>query len=97
MVGLDDDSREMMINGIKLFAERNLPKDQIMKLDKEGEDLSKERIKEMYDPTKLGIHLLLIPTEYGGIGASNFDMYQVCETLAGIDLGVATAVFATFL
>lgn len=97
MAGLDDNSREMMINGIKMFAERNLPKDMLLKHDKEDQYLSKEKIKEMYDPTKLGINLLLIPTEYGGIGASNFDMYQVCETLAGIDLGVATAVFATFL
>ncbi len=96
-MGLDENSREMMINGIKMFAERNLPKDLLLKLDKEDQHLSKEKIKEMYDPTKLGINLLLIPTEYGGIGANNLDMYQVCETLAGIDLGVATAVFATFL
>ncbi len=97
MSGLDENSREMMINSIKMFAERNLPKDMLLKLDKEDRFLPKEKIKEMYDPTKLGINLLLIPTEFGGIGANNFDMYQVCETLAGIDLGVATAVFATFL
>jgi alkylation response protein AidB-like acyl-CoA dehydrogenase len=95
--GLDESSREMIVNGIKMFAERNLPKDELLKLDREDQHLSKEKIKEMYDPTKLGINLLLIPTEFGGIGANNFDMYQVCETLAGIDLGVATAVFATFL
>ncbi len=97
MVGLDENSREMMISGIEMFAERNLPKDLLLKLDKDEEFLSKEKIKEMYDPTKLGINLLLIPTEFGGIGAGSFDMYRVCETLAGIDLGVATAVFATFL
>lgn len=97
MSGLDENSREMMINGIKMFADRNLPRDDLLKLDREDQHLSKEKIKEMYDPTKLGINLLLIPTDYGGIGANNFDMYQVCETLAGIDLGVATAVFATFL
>ncbi len=96
-MGLDENSREMMIQGIKMFAERNLPRDMLLKHDKEDQHLSKEKIKEMYDPTKLGINLLLIPTDYGGIGANNFDMYQVCETLAGIDLGVATAVFATFL
>jgi alkylation response protein AidB-like acyl-CoA dehydrogenase len=97
MAGLDDNSREMMINGIKAFAERNIPEDYLLELDLKGEDISKEKIKEMYDPTKLGVNLLQIPAEYGGIGASNFDMYQVCETLAGIDLGVATSVFATFL
>ncbi len=97
MVGLDDNSREMMINGIKAFAERNLPEDKLLLLDKACEDISKEDIKEMYDPTKLGINLLMIPAEFGGIGAGNFDMYQICTTLASIDLGLATAVFATFL
>jgi alkylation response protein AidB-like acyl-CoA dehydrogenase len=97
MTGLDDDSREMMVNGIRMFAERNMPIEYLLELDKKGEDISKEKIVEMYDPTKLGINLLLIPPEFGGIGASNFDMYQVCETLASIDLGVATSVFATFL
>jgi alkylation response protein AidB-like acyl-CoA dehydrogenase len=87
----------MMINGIKAFAERNIPEDYLLELDKRGEDISKEKIKEMYDPTKLGINLLQIPSDFGGIGASNFDMYQVCEVLASIDLGVATSVFATFL
>ncbi len=96
-MGLDDNSREMMINGIKAFAERNLPEDYLLELDKKGQEIPLEKIREMYDPTKLGINLLMIPTEFGGIGASSFDMYQICETLAGIDLGVATSVFATFL
>ena len=96
-MGLDENSREMMINGIRSFAQRNLPEEYLLDMDKRSEDLPKEKIKEMYDPTKLGINLLMIPPEYGGIGAGTFDMYQVCEALASIDLGVATAVFATFL
>jgi alkylation response protein AidB-like acyl-CoA dehydrogenase len=31
------------------------------------------------------------------MGGATFDFYRVCEALAGIDLGVATSVFATFL
>ncbi|MEA3560022.1 MAG: acyl-CoA dehydrogenase family protein [Candidatus Thermoplasmatota archaeon] len=96
-MGLDENSREMMISGIKAFAERNLPENYLLDLDRKGEEIPREKIKEMYDPTKLGINLLMIPAEFGGIGASSFDMYQICETLAGIDLGVATSVFATFL
>jgi len=96
MTGLDDDMREMLLNGIREYAKRNFPPEFLLKMDKEGE-LPKEMIKEMYDPTKLGIHLLLVPQEFGGMGAGNFDMYQVCEVLASIDLGLATSVFATFL
>jgi alkylation response protein AidB-like acyl-CoA dehydrogenase len=39
----------------------------------------------------------LIPEEYGGMGGGTFDFYRICEELARIDLGVATAFFATFL
>ncbi|MDG6225681.1 MAG: acyl-CoA dehydrogenase family protein [Candidatus Thermoplasmatota archaeon] len=96
MVGLEDEMREMLLNGIREYAARNFPVEYLLKMDREGE-LPKEKIKEMYDPTKLGIHLLLVPQEFGGFGAGNYDMYKVCETLAGIDLGLATSVFSTFL
>jgi alkylation response protein AidB-like acyl-CoA dehydrogenase len=51
----------------------------------------------MYDHDTLGIHLILIPEEYGGLGASNYDAYRICEQLARIDLGIATGIFSTFL
>jgi alkylation response protein AidB-like acyl-CoA dehydrogenase len=46
---------------------------------------------------ELGIPLLFIPEEYGGMGGGAFDVYRVCEEMARIDLGIATAVLATFL
>jgi acyl-CoA dehydrogenase len=45
----------------------------------------------------LGIQLLFIPEDCGGFGGGAFDVYLVCEEMARIDLGVATAVLATFL
>ena len=45
----------------------------------------------------LGVQLVFIPEEYGGMGGGAFDSYRVCERMARIDLGLATAVFATFL
>ena len=52
---------------------------------------------DMCSPDKLGIQLLFVPEEYGGMGGGTFDVYCVCEEMARIDLGVATAVLATFL
>ena len=46
---------------------------------------------------ELGVHLLFIPEEYGGMGGDTVDVYRVCEQMARIDLGLATSVFATFL
>ena len=51
----------------------------------------------MCSPDKLGIQLLFIPEEFGGFGGGAFDVYCICEEMARIDLGVATAVLATFL
>jgi acyl-CoA dehydrogenase len=45
----------------------------------------------------LGVQLLFIAEEYGGMGGGAFDVYKVCEALARVDLGVATGVLATFL
>ena len=44
-----------------------------------------------------GFSMLGVPEEFGGMGASTFDVYRVCELLARIDVGIATGVFATFL
>ncbi len=56
-----------------------------------------EIVRHMCSPDKLGIQLLFIPEEFGGFGGGAFDVYCVCEEMARIDLGVATAVLATFL
>ena len=48
-------------------------------------------MRHMCSPDKLGIQLLFIPEEFGGMGGSTFDVYCVCEEMARIDLGVATA------
>ena len=46
---------------------------------------------------ELGIQLLFIPEEYGGMGGDTIDVYRVCEQMARSDVGVATSVLATFL
>ena len=48
-------------------------------------------------PARIGLHLLFIPEEYGGLGGGAYDIYRVSEVMAGIDLGIATGVLATFL
>ena len=46
---------------------------------------------------ELGIQLLFVPFEYGGMGGGAFDVYRICERMAAIDLGLATSELATFL
>ncbi|MEJ2216705.1 MAG: acyl-CoA dehydrogenase family protein [Gemmatimonadota bacterium] len=92
--GLDRETLELTLEAIQEFAAQRLPKDKLLELDATHE-FPEEMIREMCGD--LGISLLFIPEEYEGMGGGAFDVYRVCETLAGIDLGIATGVLATFL
>lgn len=92
--GLDKESLDMTIEALKQFTQRELPDDKLLELD-EKDEFPIELIREMCGG--LGIQLLFIPEEYGGMGGGAWDVYRVCEAIGRVDLGVATGVLATFL
>ena len=96
MASIDPISRSLMLDSLREYAKRRIPFDLIRELDEKNE-FPTEIMKEMYDHDILGLHLLLVPAEYGGVAGGTFDIYRVCELLARIDLGIATGIFATFL
>jgi alkylation response protein AidB-like acyl-CoA dehydrogenase len=85
----------MTLDAIGEFADRHLPASRLLELD-HLDECPVDTIRRMCSDD-LGIQLLFIPEEYGGMGGGTFDVYRVCETMAAIDLGVATSVLATFL
>jgi alkylation response protein AidB-like acyl-CoA dehydrogenase len=87
---------KLSIKSLKDFAKKKLPDEELIALD-ERDECPLDIVRHMCSPDKLGIQLLFIPEEYGGFGGGAFDVYCVCEEMARIDLGVATAVLATFL
>src|SRR5450631_4410357 len=87
---------KLSLKSLKDFAKKRLPDEVLRELD-ERDECPLEIVRHMCDPDKLGIQLLFIPEEFGGFGGGAFDVYCVCEEMARIDLGVATAVLATFL
>ncbi len=86
----------LSLKSLRDFAKKRLPDEELIALD-ERDECPVEIVRYMSDPDKLGIQLLFIPEEYGGMGGSTFDVYLICEQMARIDLGVATTLFATFL
>ncbi len=96
MASIDAISRNLMLDSLMAYAKRRIPYDLIRELDAKNE-FPADILKEMYDPAILGVHLLMIPEEYGGVSGGSYDIYRICEALARIDLGIATGVFATFL
>ncbi len=93
--GLDSETLDMILDSITEFARRELPESVLIKLD-EADEFPAEVIHKMCS-SELGVQLLFIAEEYGGMGGGTFDIYRVCERMARIDVGVATAVLATFL
>jgi alkylation response protein AidB-like acyl-CoA dehydrogenase len=87
---------KLSLNSLRDFAKKKLPDETLIELD-ERDECPVEIVRHMCDPNKLGIQLLFIPEEFGGMGGGAFDVYCICEEMAHIDLGIATAVLATFL
>jgi alkylation response protein AidB-like acyl-CoA dehydrogenase len=87
---------KLSLKSLKEFAKKRLPDETLIQLD-ERDECPLDVVRDMCSPDKLGIQLLFIPEEFGGMGGGTFDVYCICEEMARIDLGVATSVLATFL
>jgi acyl-CoA dehydrogenase len=87
---------KLSLKSLREFAKKRLPDQELIDLDARDE-CPLEIVRHMCSPDKLGIQLLFIPEEFGGLGGGTFDVYCVCEEMARIDLGIATSVLATFL
>ena len=87
---------KLSLKSLRDFGKKRLPDEVLIELD-ERDECPEEIVHTMCNPDQLGIQLLFIPEEYGGLGGSTFDVYLICEEMARIDLGLATSLFATFL
>ncbi|HEX9118705.1 MAG TPA: acyl-CoA dehydrogenase family protein, partial [Anaerolineae bacterium] len=96
MAGLDPQTLDMVLATLKKYAKRKLSNEYLLALDRDDEFPSKI-LAELNDPGQVGLHLLFIPEEYGGLAGGAYDIYRVSEVMAGLDLGIATGVLATFL
>ena len=93
--GLDAETLKMMLEAIRDFVADAMTEERQLQLD--HDDVCPEDIVHSMCSDQLGIHLVFIPEEYGGMGGGTIDVYRVCEQMARIDLGLATSVLATFL
>jgi len=92
---MDRDTLEAVIRTFREFARKELTREKCLELDARDEypaDLVSRMMGE-----DLGFHLVFLPEEYGGLGGSAYDVYRVCMAMAEVDLGIATAFFATSL
>jgi len=93
---LNLETLNVALKSINEFAERELPDTVLIDFD-ERDECPEEIVRTMSSADGLGIQLLFVPFEYGGMGGGAFDVYRICERMAAIDLGLATSELATFL
>ena len=92
LLGLDVDSRKMILDTIKDLRKRLLTKDKILEFD-QNDIFPETEIRKMLGP-EIGLQLVFIPEVYGGIGGGARDSCAVTREMSKICLGVATAFFA---
>jgi len=94
--GLDSDTLTMMLEALDEFVSHALTPQRQLELDHD-DVCPEDTVRAMSDPEQLGVQLIFVPEAYGGMDGGAFDSYRVCEVMARHDIGLATAVFATFL
>jgi alkylation response protein AidB-like acyl-CoA dehydrogenase len=94
MAGLDRKELDQVLATLQRYAEKKLTPELLLELDYRDE-FPQDVLNDLYQ--NIGLHLLFIPEELGGMGGGAYDIYRVSETMAAIDLGIATGVLATFL
>ncbi len=93
---LDAEILDQILETLNDYAEKHLTSEKLLQIEHEDE-FPEKVMKDLYDPTQIGLHLLTIPEDLGGLGGGAYDIYRVSEDMAAIDLGIATGVLATFL
>lgn len=92
LAGLDADSRKLILDTVRQLRKKLLTKENILEWDK-NEIFPEDVIRKLLDP-EIGLQLLFIPEEYGGIGGGARDCCLVTREMAKICLGITTAFFA---
>ncbi len=93
--GLDDETLGFVLQTLKTVTDRRLNQETRLHLDEDSE-FPLDLVDEMLGP-ELGLHLLFLPEEVGGLGGGGRDLFRVSEEMARVDLAVATAFLAIAL
>ena len=92
---LDAEDIGLIVKTLKEFTEREAPLDRRLKWD-ESDTCPTSVVREMLSPD-VGLHLVFLPAEHGGMGGGAYDVYRLTCEFAKIDLGLATAMLAVAL
>jgi len=92
---MDNEMFSIVLDTLKKIETEKLSLETRLEMDKKG-DFPEELIRFMLGPD-IGLHLIFIPAEYGGLGASALQIARISEEMAKIDMAVATSFLAICL
>jgi alkylation response protein AidB-like acyl-CoA dehydrogenase len=92
---LDAGDLDLIVATLKEFTGRETPLDRRLRWD-ESDTCPVDAVRAMLGPD-VGLHLVFLPSEYGGMGGGAYDIYRLSCEFAKIDLGLATAMLAVAL
>ncbi len=95
LAGLSLEERRMILDLLSEIRQRMLTPEKLREWD-DKEIFPEEVIRELLGPD-IGLQLVFIPEEYGGMGGGARDIAAVSEEMAKTCLGVATAFLAIHL
>jgi alkylation response protein AidB-like acyl-CoA dehydrogenase len=93
--GLDREDLELILGTLKDLGRDLITPEACLEWD-EKDVLPEDVIRKMLSPD-VGLHLVFLPEDCGGLGGGAHDIYRVSEEMAKLDLGVATAFLAIAL
>jgi len=86
---------DMVVQTLRQVVSRELSEARMLELD-EKDEFPTDLIKKLLSPD-VGLHLIFLPEDVGGLGGGARDICKVSEEMAMADLGVATAFLAICL
>lgn len=92
---MDPEVLSMVLDTISKLEKEKLTLEVKLDMDRKG-DFPMELVRFMQGP-EIGLHLIFIPEEYGGLGAGAREIAIVSERIAKMDLAVATSFLAICL
>ncbi len=92
---LDAGDLDLIIKTLHEFTQREAPLDKRLKWD-ETDTCPADVVRAMLGP-EVGLHLVFLPDEYGGMGGGAYDVYRLSQEFAKVDLGLATTMLAVAL
>ncbi len=93
--GLSPEMSSMVLQTLRQVVSRELTDHAILQMDAKDE-FPAELIQKLLSPD-VGLHLIFLPEEAGGLGGGARDICRISEEMAAWDLGVATAFLAICL